>query len=88
MKKQKLLASILASPHNVSFSDAKKLVIAFGFRLVRIKGSHHIFVHDEIDKIVNLQSVKGQSKAYQLREFLRLVETYNLTLEGDREGES
>lgn len=38
MKKQKLLASILASPHNVSFSDAKKLVIAFGFRLVRIKG--------------------------------------------------
>jgi hypothetical protein len=30
---------------------------------------------------VNLQSYKGEAKAYQIRQFLRLVERYNLHLE-------
>ena len=85
MKKQKLLAKVLAGPHNISFQDAQALVTAFGFRLSRIKGSHHIYVHPDVDKVVNLQSVKGRAKAYQLREFLGLVETCNLKLENDEE---
>jgi hypothetical protein len=30
---------------------------------------------------VNLQRVKGRTKPYQIRQFLRLVERYDLTLE-------
>jgi predicted RNA binding protein YcfA (HicA-like mRNA interferase family) len=57
------------------------LAEAFGFRLSRISGSHHIFVHPDIPELVNLQSVKGQAKPYQVKQFLRLVERYDLKLE-------
>jgi predicted RNA binding protein YcfA (HicA-like mRNA interferase family) len=60
-----------------------KLVEAFGFRLSRVKGSHHIFVHAGVPELVNLQEVKGKAKPYQVRQFLKLVEEYNLRLEDD-----
>jgi Cu/Ag efflux pump CusA len=78
------------------------LVEAFGFRLSRIKGSHHIFVHPQVRELVNLQNVGvhpqvrelvnlqnvgGKAKPYQIRQFLRLVERYNLALR-DEENES
>jgi len=58
-----------------------KLVEGFGFKLARISGSHHIFIHPEIPELINLQEVKGQAKPYQIRQVLRLVERYNLKLE-------
>jgi hypothetical protein len=66
---------------NVSFSDIIGLVEGFGFRLERVSGSHHIFIHPEIPELLNLQEVNGQAKPYQIRQFLRLVERYNLKLE-------
>jgi hypothetical protein len=63
---------------NVRFSDFRKLVEAFGFELDRMHGSHHIFVHPDIPELLNLQDVGGQAKPYQIRQFLRLVERYNL----------
>ncbi len=69
------------SPQNVRFSDMMRLAEAFGFELNRTSGSHHIFVHAEVPELVNLQEVKGQAKPYQIRQFLRLVERYNLKME-------
>jgi len=66
---------------NVSFSDFTNLVEGFGFRLTRVTGSHHIFAHPNIPELANLQEVKGETKPYQIRQFLRLVERYNLKLE-------
>lgn len=60
------------------------LVEAFGFFLSRTSGSHHIFTHPEISELVNLQEADGKAKPYQIRQFLRLVERYNLRL-GDEE---
>jgi len=57
------------------------LLEAFGFKLVRTKGSHHIFTHTGIEEIINLQNVKGQVKPYQVKQFLALIEKYNLQLE-------
>ena len=59
------------------------LVEAFGFRLSRVRGSHHIFVHPDVKELVNLQNVKGQAKPYQIRQFLKLIEQYNLELGED-----
>jgi predicted RNA binding protein YcfA (HicA-like mRNA interferase family) len=59
------------------------LVEGFGFRLSRVNGSHHIFVHPEIAELVNLQEVRGEAKPYQIRQFLKLVERYNLSLEDE-----
>ena len=69
---------------NVSFADMRDLVEGFGFRLSRVTGSHHIFVHRDVPELVNLQEVKGDAKPYQIRQFLRLVERHDLTLEEDK----
>lgn len=83
MKKSKLLKKLLAGSKNVSFSDATVCAKAFGFRLERISGSHHIFVHDDIPELVNLQNRKGQAVPYQVKQLLQLIERYNLQMEGD-----
>ena len=69
---------------NVKFAEVRDLVEAFGFRLARSRGSHHIFTHPNVPDLINLQEVRGEAKPYQIRQFLRLVERYNLTLEDER----
>jgi len=46
----KKLLSRVVSGHlrNVSFRDLQALVEAFGFRLARTEGSHHIYSHERI----------------------------------------
>ena len=80
MIKRKLLAKALAGSKNLRFSDLVALVEAFGFYLSRVNGSHHIFVHAKLQEIVNLQEINGKAKPYQVRQFLRLVEQYDLEL--------
>jgi len=84
MKKCKLLQKLLSGSKDIRFSEAVAGAEMFGFRLDRIKGSHHIFVHDHVPELVNLQDVKGKSKAYQVRQLLEIVEQYNLQM-GDEE---
>jgi len=69
---------------NVAFGDMINMVEGFGFRLARLSGSHHIFIHPAIPELVNFQEVKGEAKPYQIRQFLRLVERYNLRLEDEK----
>ena len=80
MKPRKTLEKILLGSRNIRFDDMRRLVEAFGFRLSRITGSHHIFTHPDVNELVNIQEVRGEAKPYQIRQFLALVERYNLTL--------
>ena len=80
MNKRKLLEKVQSGSKNIRFAEMIALVEAFGFRLARVSGSHHIFVHDHAVELVNLQEVDGKAKPYQIRQFLRLVERYNLHL--------
>jgi len=81
MNKRKLLRKILSGSKNVRFADIIKLAEGFGFRLVRTEGSHHIMTHPDVPRPLNLQEVGGQAKPYQIRQFLKAVEQYNLSLE-------
>ena len=82
MNLQRLLARISRGAlQNVAFSDLCRLVEAFGFRQLRVSGSHHIFGHGDIPELVNLQDYGGQAKPYQIRQFLRLVERHDLQME-------
>ena len=81
MNKKKLLAKVANGSKNISFNEIVTLIEAFGYRLSRVNGSHHIFVHPEVPELVNLQEVGGKAKPYQIRQFLRLVELYDLELE-------
>jgi len=42
-----------------------------------------IFGHPDIPELVNLQEVGGEAKPYKIRQFLRLVERYNVKVEED-----
>jgi len=81
MKKQKLLEKLLRGSKNVRFDELVAVVEAFGFHLSPVNGSHHIFTHPQIPELVNLQNQRGKAKPYQVRQFLTLVEQYNLQLE-------
>ncbi|MFQ5846040.1 MAG: type II toxin-antitoxin system HicA family toxin [Candidatus Methylomirabilales bacterium] len=60
------------------FSEACALAEGVGFRLDRVEGSHHIFIHDRHKPLMNLQKVKGEEKAYQVRQLLRCIEEFQL----------
>ena len=84
MKRRKLLKRLSEGQlKNVAFGDMINMVEGFGFQLVRVSWSHHIFTNPGIPELINLQEVKGEAKPYQIRQFLRLVERYNLRLEDD-----
>jgi predicted RNA binding protein YcfA (HicA-like mRNA interferase family) len=83
MNKRKLLQRVLSGSKNVRFGDVRTLIEAFGFQLVRVSGSHHIFEHPQIAELVNIQNVKGKAKPYQVRQFLQIMEKYNLQLGED-----
>jgi len=65
---------------NVPFRDFCALVEAFGFRRMRVEGSHHVFVHPGVPRPVNLQPRGHDAKPYQVRQFLRVVQRYNVQL--------
>jgi predicted RNA binding protein YcfA (HicA-like mRNA interferase family) len=73
-RKQKLLAKVLSGSDNVQFADVVKLAELFGFTLVRVRGSHHIFAHPDLRELLNLQKRGGQAKPYQIRQLLTLLE--------------
>lgn len=85
MNKRKLLSKALGGSKNLRFSEAVSLAKAFGFRLSRTKGSHHIFVHPVVRELINLQEVDGKAKPYQVRQLLEIVERYDLELESGEE---
>ena len=82
MNRRRLLRRLASGAvRNVAFADIVDLTTAFGFVLIRVRGSHHIFSHPDVPHLLNLQEVGGQAKPYQIRQLLRLVERYNLRME-------
>jgi len=76
-----LLRLLRGHNQNVDFAEFRELVLAYGFQEVRTRGSHHLFAHPAMPQLVSLQPLRGEAKPYQIRQFLRLVERYNLSLE-------
>ena len=79
--KRKLFKRILASANNVRFGELTTIANAFGFRLVRVSGSHHIFSHRDVPGMLNLQDVDGKAKPYQVKQFLDFIERNNLQMD-------
>ena len=57
------------------------LVEAFRFRRMRGEGSHNVYEREDVPEMVNIQNENGKAKPYQIKQFLSLVEKYNLKLE-------
>lgn len=70
MRHDKLLARLAAGHlQNVRFKDFTGLVTAFGFRLARIDGSHHIYLHDGVAEQINLQEIGGEANLIRFGSF-------------------
>lgn len=84
LKANKIYQLALTSSNNISFKDFIKLLEAFAFKLDRVRGSHHIFKHPRLKELINIQNVKGKVKPYQVKQFLIIVEKYNLKLDKEK----
>jgi predicted RNA binding protein YcfA (HicA-like mRNA interferase family) len=83
MNREKVWQAILRGGRNVRFDDALKVAEAFGYRLVRIAGSHRIMKHPSVPDLLCLQPKRdGTAKAYQLHQLVGYVEQYGLKMEG------
>lgn len=81
VKPSKLLKKVLSGSKNIRFDEFTALIVAFGFILNRISGSHHIYFHRDVPQAVSVQpDSNGQAKPYQINQFIKLVEKHNLKL--------
>jgi predicted RNA binding protein YcfA (HicA-like mRNA interferase family) len=47
----------------------------YGFSLDRVSGSHHVFVHPDIDTPINIQKKKdGTGKTYQVKQAIKVID--------------
>jgi predicted RNase H-like HicB family nuclease len=91
-KIEKLILKILRgkSDANISFDDLRNLLLHFGFQ-ERVRGSHHIFVKELVEELINLQSrwesgeaIPGQTGSpdpFKVRDGrLRLMHRYEIII--------
>ncbi|MBO9526342.1 MAG: type II toxin-antitoxin system HicA family toxin [Sphingobium yanoikuyae] len=81
VKPAKLLERLLQGSRNVSFHDFQRLLEAFGFRLTRVTGSHHVYGRPGLDRPQIIQPNGKDAKTYQVEQFLDMVEAYGLSME-------
>jgi hypothetical protein len=80
-KKTKLFAKVKNNQKNVRFEDFCTLMTYFSFILVRVRGGHHLYQNIDIDALMNVQPTSDNlAKAYQVRQFLKLIEEHKLKL--------
>jgi hypothetical protein len=82
MRCKKILKKIVKGSKNIRFDDLVYLVECFGFVLDRKSGSHNIYKHNEIEEMINIQNINGEAKPYQIKQFISLIEKYDLNIEG------
>ncbi|HEY8687649.1 MAG TPA: type II toxin-antitoxin system HicA family toxin [Chitinophagaceae bacterium] len=75
----KLILKILSgnSDNNIEFNDLIKLLRNFNFSY-RIKGSHHIFWKEDVDEIINIQSLGSKAKSYQVKQVRNILLKYKM----------
>jgi len=58
--KRALLQRILSGSKDIRFDEMMQLAEAFGFRVSRIRGSHHILVHPHVRELVTCRVWVGR----------------------------
>jgi len=63
---------------NILFDDLRRLLLKLGFT-ERVRGSHHVFVKEGVEELINLQRAGAQAKPYQVRQVRAILRRYELT---------
>ena len=78
MNKQGLLEELKNNPKKVRFTRVCRIAEALGFQTRKGTGSHRIYFRKGIIEILNFQNEGGWAKAYQVRQFIKVIEKYDL----------
>jgi predicted RNA binding protein YcfA (HicA-like mRNA interferase family) len=72
------------NPQGLRFSEFTALIESFGFELDRQRGSHCLFVREDVREFVNVQPrADGKANRAQVTDFLSLIQRHSLHLEED-----
>ena len=85
-KRDKVLGAVLrgTSDANIAFSELCNMLNRLGFQ-ERIRGDHHIFTHESVEEILNLQPRGAKAKPYQVKQVRGVILKYRLA--GDDDGD-
>ena len=78
MNKHEMYLHLSKNPKNIRFELLCTTAEKFGFVNRGGKGSHRIFIRDNVNELLNFQNVDGKAKAYQVRQFCKILEKYSL----------
>jgi hypothetical protein len=78
MDKRELLAELKANPKKIRFARMCRIAEAFGFQTRKGSGSHRIYYREDFREILNFQNDDGWAKPYQVRQFIKIIEKYDL----------
>jgi predicted RNA binding protein YcfA (HicA-like mRNA interferase family) len=77
------LERVLSGHGQIRFRDLQRLILKLGFRLDRIRGSHHIYVHPKATRPLNVQPIGNEAKQFQVRQLKVMIEEFDLRLEDE-----
>jgi len=81
MSKQRRYQGLKRNLKNVRFWTLCRTAESFGFDFKRQRGSHRIYKREGIRELLDFQHVKSKAKPYQVRQFLKVIDDYNLLKE-------
>ncbi|MCZ2342157.1 MAG: type II toxin-antitoxin system HicA family toxin [Bacteroidales bacterium] len=67
---------------NITFLEMCGLLLSLGFT-ERVRGSHHIFTHEAVAEILNLQSKGAKAKPYQVKQVREIIVAYGFVVNDD-----
>lgn len=78
MNREEIYNKLKKSPKNVRFKDLCRNAEVFGFVFKGGKGSHNIYSKTGVREQLNFQNSGGKAKPYQVKQFIKIIENYNL----------
>lgn len=78
MDKKEILNKLINNNKNIKYFYFCSIIESFGFVCKRQRGSHRIYSRIGISELINIQNVNGEVKPYQVKQFLYLVNKYNV----------
>ena len=85
MDLKKVLERMKQNHKNVDFIKFIGFALRIGFEHRKGKGSHHVLYKGDIKEILTIQNVGGRVKPYQVKQFFKLVEKYNMVKEESKD---
>ena len=78
----KELENLRSRPNKIRFERFLRITFRFGFRVKGGRGSHIVLSRSDIPEIMTIQNEKGKVKPYQVKQFLKILEKYNMKEKG------